>query len=338
VNPIDIIPNHQIGIQITAAGGPEVLVPVEMPVPECGPLDVLIQVVSAGVNRHDVNQRRRGPDNIHSPVPGLEVSGVVARIGVDVHNIDVGDHVCALVNGGGYAQYAIADVGQVLPVPSGLSLQDAAALPEALFTTVHNFFGVAKLLPGESVLIHGGTSGVGSMAIQLLTEFGHPVYATCGTDEKCAMAEELGATKAFNYRKMPFEKALQAATDGKGVNVILDMAGATYGHQNVEALARRGRMVHLSPGGKADISLPLRELMRKEAVVTGSLLRPLPDAEKAEIARWLYAKVWPLIGKAIKPMITQRLRLDQACVAHEMLERGDIAGKIVLAIQRPPEQ
>ncbi|EEA01019.1 NAD(P)H quinone oxidoreductase, PIG3 family [Burkholderia sp. H160] len=329
------VPGHQIGILISAAGGPEVLVPSELPVPECASTDVLIRVVCAGVNRHDVNQRRRGPDNVHSSVPGLEVSGVVVRIGADVTNVKIGDEVCALVNGGGYAEYAIADAGQVLPVPPTISLRDAAALPEALFTTVHNFFNVAKLAAGESVLIHGGTSGVGSLAIQLLSARGHAVYATCGTDEKCSMAEALGAVKAFNYRTVGFAEAVLTATGGKGVDVILDMAGAGYGRQNVEALARRGRVVHLSPGGNADLTFPLRELMRKEAVVTGSLLRPLPNEEKADIARWIHAHVWPLIGTAIKPTITQRLPLTQACTAHEALERGDVAGKILLDVSAP---
>ncbi|WP_185732337.1 NAD(P)H-quinone oxidoreductase [Burkholderia sp. Bp8963] len=331
-NHFEPIPNHQIGIQITAAGGPEVLVPVEMPVPKCGSSDVLIRVVSAGVNRHDVNQRRRGPDTEHSPVPGLEVSGVVARVGAHVTSVEMGDEVCALVNGGGYAEYAIADAGQVLPVPPAISLRDAAALPEALFTTVHNFFNVAKLAPGESVLIHGGTSGVGTLATQMLTARGHAVYATCGTDEKCAMAEALGAVKAFNYRTIAFTDAVQAATGGKGVDVILDMAGAAYGRQNIEALAHRGRVVHLSPGGNADLAFPLRELMRKEAVVTGSLLRPLPNEEKNGIARWLHANVWPLIGTTVKPMITQRLPLELASAAHDALERGDVAGKILLDV------
>jgi NADPH:quinone reductase len=331
-NHFESIPNHQTGILITAAGGPEVLVPVELPVPECGPSDVLIRVVSAGVNRHDVNQRRRGPDSVHSPVPGLEVSGVVARVGANVTHVGIGDEVCALVDGGGYAEYAIADAGQVLPVPSAIALRDAAALPEALFTTVHNFFNVAKLAPGESVLIHGGTSGVGTLATQVLTVLGHLVYATCGTDEKCAMAEKLGADKAFNYRTLAFAKAVLAATDGRGVDVILDLAGAAHGPQNIEALARRGRVVHLSPGGNADLSFPLRELMRKEAVVTGSLLRPLPNDEKAGIARWLHTHIWPLIGTSIKPMITRRLPLARASAAHEALERGDVAGKILLDV------
>ncbi|CAB3791336.1 Mycocerosic acid synthase [Paraburkholderia ultramafica] len=331
-NHFEAIPKHQVGIRITAAGGPEVLVQVELSVLECGPTDVLIRVVSAGVNRHDVNQRRRGPDNEHSPIPGLEVSGVVVRIGQNVSNVRIGDEVCALVNGGGYAEYAIAEAGQVLPIPPAISLRDAASLPEALFTTVHNFFNVAKLARDESVLIHGGTSGVGSLATQVLTARGHAVYATCGTDEKCALAEALGAVKAFNYRTVAFAKAVQAVTAGKGVDVILDVAGAAYGRQNVEALARRGRVVHLSPGGNAELSFPLRELMRKEAVVTGSLLRPLPNDEKAGIARWLYTQVWPLIGITIKPMITQRFSLKQASAAHEALERGDVAGKILLDV------
>lgn len=327
------VPAQQTGILISAAGGPEVLLPATLPVPACGPGEVLIRVACAGVNRHDINQRRRGPDPSHRPVPGLEVSGVVVRTGAQVAGVAAGDEVCALVDGGGYAQYALADAGQVLPVPAAMSLRDAAALPEALFTTVHNFFNVARLAPGESVLIHGGTSGVGTLAIQLLSWLGHRVYTTCGSDAKCAMAEALGAAQAFNYRETAFEQAVLAATGGRGVDVILDMAGPDYGRRNVAALARRGRVVHLAPGGNADIALPLRELMRKEAVVTGSLLRPLPDAEKAEIARWLLARAWPVLGTRIRPQIALRLPLAQAGEAHAALERGDLAGKILLDVQ-----
>ncbi|RKP47152.1 NAD(P)H-quinone oxidoreductase [Pararobbsia silviterrae] len=332
LDPTFAVPACHAEIHITAAGGPDVLQRIERPVPRCGASDVLIRVASAGVNRHDVNQRRRGPDTVHSPVPGLEVSGVVVRVGDDVTDVRIGDAVCALVNGGGYAEYALADHAQVLPVPAGLSLRDAAALPEALFTTAHNFFNVARLAPGESVLIHGGTSGVGSLAIQVLTARGHAVYATCGSDEKCAISRTLGAVDAFNYRTGAFADALKAARGGEGVDVILDMAGVVYGRQNVDALNRRGRIVHLSPGGGADLSFPLRELMRKEAVVTGSLLRPLPDIEKAAIAQWLRAQVWPLIGTRVKPIIAQRLPLAQASQAHEILEAGDVAGKILLDV------
>lgn len=329
------LPQTQSGVWISAPGGPEVLVHGELPVPRCGPEDVLIRVASAGINRHDVNQRRRGPDNKHSPIPGLEVAGVVVQVGAAVSDIAMGDEVCALVNGGGYAQYAIAHAGQVLPVPTGMALRDAAALPEALFTTVHNFINVAKLQPGESVLIHGGTSGVGSIAIQLLTQLGHTVYATCGTDEKCDTATQLGATAAFNYRTTAFETAVQAATDGRGVDVILDMAGALYGRQNVAALARGGRVIHLSPGGDDALSIPLRELMFKGAVVTGSALRPLPDDQKRDIASWIRAHVWPMVGTHIRPMIARRFALHEADRAHAALEGGDIAGKILLDVWVP---
>jgi putative PIG3 family NAD(P)H quinone oxidoreductase len=320
----------QLAIHISAPGGPEVLRPRRVPIPTCGPDEVLIEIAAAGVNRHDVNQRRRGPDNVHSPIPGLEVSGKVVAAGAGVTGVQPGDSVCALVNGGGYAQFVVANARQVLPVPVGIALQDAAALPEALFTMWHNFFNVARLQQGER--IHGGTSGVGTLAIQVLTTLGFQVFTTCGSDEKCAIAESLGAARAFNYRVSLFEQAMLEATDGQGVDVILDMAGTQYGHQNVEALARRGRIVHLSPGNGADLCVPLRELMRKEGAVTGSLLRPLPDAEKGKIGELLHEHVWPLLGSRVRPVIAARYALEDAHIAHRTLETGDVAGKILLDV------
>jgi len=321
-----------LAIHISAAGGPDVLASRRVPIPQCGPDQVLIAVTAAGVNRHDINQRRRGPDSLHSPIPGLEVSGRIAAIGENVRGLQPGDAVCALVDGGGYAEFALAHHGQVLPAPPAIALQDAAALPEALFTAWHNFFDVARLAPGEQVLIHGGTSGVGTIAIQMLRSMGFTVYATCGNDEKCAIAEGLGARGAFNYRSRPFEQGALEATEGRGVDVILDMAGTQYGHQNVAALARRGRVIHLSPGSGSDLGIPLRELMRKEGVVTGSLLRPLPDRRKAEIAASLKARVWPLLGKEIVPLIAARYGLADAPLAHARLEGGELAGKILLDV------
>ncbi|WER50352.1 NAD(P)H-quinone oxidoreductase [Cupriavidus sp. WKF15] len=324
--------NQQTAVHISAAGGPEVLVPQQVAIPTCGPDDVLIEVAVAGVNRHDVNQRRRGPDAVHSPIPGLEVSGVIVVTGANVTGLRPGERVCALVNGGGYAQFVAAHQGQVLPVPAGMTMADAAALPEALFTLWHNFFDVAGLVEGECVLIHGGTSGVGSIAIQVLTAMGFTVYATCGTDEKCEIAERLGAKSAFNYRKGPFEQAVLAQTGNRGVDVILDMAGVEYGHQNVAALAPRGRIVHLSPGHGAELSIPLRDLMRKEGVVTGSLLRPLSDDEKGRIGARLLTMVWPLLGTRVRPLIAARYALADAHLAHACLEAGDVAGKILLDV------
>jgi putative PIG3 family NAD(P)H quinone oxidoreductase len=325
--------DRQLAMVITAAGGPEVLQPRREPVPTCGPQQVLIEVAAAGVNRHDVNQRRRGPDARHSDIPGLEVAGRIVAVGEYVTHRKPGDTVCALVDGGGYASYAVADASLTLPVPHAMTMIEASALPEALFTTWHNFFTVARLQAGERVLIHGGTSGVGSIAIQLLSAFGHEVYATCGTDEKCETARSLGARAAFNYRTEDFARRTLEATGQRGVDVILDMAGVVHAEANIVALARRGRIVHLSPGGGADMRFPLRALMQKEGIVTGSLLLPLPLDEKAVIAAALADKVWPRLGTQIRPMISCTLPLAQAAQAHQRLEEGDVAGKIVLLPQ-----
>lgn len=325
--------DRQLTMAITAAGGPEVLQPRLEAMPQCGSQQVLIEVSAAGVNRHDVNQRRRGPDAHHSDIPGLEVAGRIVAVGAKVSQHTLGDAVCALIDGGGYARYAVADEALTLPVPAGMTMTEASALPEALFTTWHNFFDVARLRAGERVLIHGGTSGVGSVAIQLLRAFGHEVYATCGTDEKCATARSLGARDAFNYRTDDFARRTLEATGQRGVDVILDMAGAVHAGANILALARRGRIVHLSPGGGAEMRFPLRALMQKEGVVTGSLLRPLPLDEKAVIAAALADKVWSRLGTQIRPMISCTLPLAQAAQAHQRLEEGDAAGKIVLLPQ-----
>ncbi|HYP70298.1 MAG TPA: NAD(P)H-quinone oxidoreductase [Variovorax sp.] len=320
------------GIVISAAGGPEVLRWVDaMPLPELAADEVLIDVAFSGVNRHDCNQRRRGPTPAHSDVPGLEVSGVVHAVGARVTQFKVGDEVCALVDGGGYATKAVAQASLTFKVKAPLTLRLAAALPEAMFTTWHNFFGVAQLGPGETVLIHGGTSGVGSFAIQLLRCFGHSVFVTCGSDEKGVQALALGATRAINYRTQDFAEEVLSATGGKGVDVILDMAGAAHSARNVHALARRGRLVHLSPGDGVDFVAPLRTILAKEARITGSLLRPLPPEEKAAIAASLRKHVLPLIDAGhLAPWVQEVVPLRAAADAHARLESGNAMGKIVL--------
>jgi putative PIG3 family NAD(P)H quinone oxidoreductase len=328
------VPETQIVIHITAAGGPEVLRPARVPVPSPRAGEVLIAVKAAGVNRHDCNQRRRGPSPDHSDVPGLEVSGRVVAVGPGVPVSLMGQPVCALTDGGGYAPFAIAQAGQVLPVPDGLNWVQAAALPEAAFTVWHNFFGVARLGAGESVLIHGGTSGVGTLAIQVLNALGHPVYATCGAPGKVARALSLGARGAIDYRREDFVSELRRHTAGRGVDVILDMSGGQYAAANVEALAWRGRIVHLSPGAEAALQTPLRTLMAKEAVVTGSLLRPLPDAHKAVIAERLRTVLWPLINdRRVRPIVHGTLPLADAAKAHQVMEAGEHIGKIVLVTE-----
>lgn len=284
------------GIVIARAGGPEVLQWTgSMPLAEVGPDDLLIDVAFAGVNRHDCNQRRRGPAPAHCDVPGLEASGIVKAAGARVRGFAAGERVCALVDGGGYATRAVAPAALAFKVEAPLDLRSAAALPEALFTVWHNFFGLADLGPGESVLIHGGTSGVGSLAIQLLGALGHPVHVTCGSDEKCAGAMDLGARSAINYRTQDFVQEVQRATLGAGADVILDMAGSAHCARNVEALAWRGRLVHLSPGDGAEFRAPLRSIMAKEARITGSLLRPVPLPRKSLIAEQLRRVAMPLV-------------------------------------------
>jgi putative PIG3 family NAD(P)H quinone oxidoreductase len=330
-----MIPDDQTVMAITAGGGPDVLQPRREKVASPGDTEILIQVQAAGINRHDVNQRRRGPTPGHSDVPGLEVAGLVAAFGGKVNGWSVGDPICALTDGGGYAQYTTAPAGHCFAIPGGFSLIEAAALPEALFTIWHNFFNLAQLGPGESVLLHGGTSGVGTIAIQALTLLGHPVYATCGSDEKTALAEALGAVKAFNYRQDKFEKGIVEYTAGRGVDVILDMSGGRYSARNLEALARRGRMVHLSPGDGVDFSAPLRMIMAKEAKITGSLLRPLPIEEKSLIAHKLRAVMWPLLNQGkIKPVIREVFELTQAASAHAAMEHESHSGKLMLNVTR----
>jgi NADPH:quinone reductase len=324
-------PGEQDAIVITAPGGPEVLQWRRQPVPAVRDGEVLIQIHAAGINRHDVNQRRRGPSPAHSDVPGLEVSGLVVAAGADAGPHIVGSRVCALVDGGGYAQYVVAKAAQTLPVPAGLDMLAAAALPEAAFTVWHNFFGVARLAAGESVLLHGGTSGVGTVAIQLLSALGHPVFATCGSAAKVHAAQKLGARQAFNYREDDFVAGVISATGGSGVDVILDMSGGQHTARDVQALARRGRLVHLSPGSSDAILTSLRTIMVKQLVLTGSMLRPLPDREKAAIADDLLRVVWPLVETGrLRPVVHACLPLAAAAEAHRLMEHGQYVGKLLV--------
>jgi putative PIG3 family NAD(P)H quinone oxidoreductase len=324
-------PFEQTEIVITAAGGPEVLKTRRAQTPEPGDDGLLIRVHAAGINRHDIGQRRRGPGPGHSAVPGLEVAGDVVAIGRRAKGWAIGDRVCALTDGGGYAEYAAAPAAHAFRLPADLDFAQAAALPEALFTIWHNFFTVAAMGPGESALLHGGTSGVGTIAIQLLTALGHPVFATCGSPEKVAVAERLGAVKAFDYKQDDFVAGVRQHTGGRGVDVILDMSGGRYSAKNVEALAMRGRIVHLSPGDGADFTAPLRAIMAKEAKVTGSLLRPLPDAEKSIIAGKLRAHAWPLVAAGrVRPFVRSVYPLADAARAHADMDASDHWGKLIL--------
>jgi putative PIG3 family NAD(P)H quinone oxidoreductase len=323
------LPARQLAVLHTAAGGPEVLQPVEQPLPVPGAGEILVRVAAAGVNRHDVGQRRRAPGGERTDVPGLEVAGEVIALGDGVTEWQPGERVCALVDGGGYAQYAVAPAANTLPVPAGFSDLEAAALPEALFTCWYNFFDVGRLQPGEHVLIHGGTSGVGSIGLQLLAALGHEAYATCGDDSKCAAARGFGAKRAINYRTEDFVAVVRAETAGRGVDLVLDMAGGAYAEANLDALAFGGRIVHLSPGS-GGFCPPLAKIMAKRACVTGSRLRPVSVADKARMAADLRRVVWPLLGARIRPVIDATFPLAEAAEAHRAMERGAHIGKILL--------
>ena len=327
------IPSQQQAVLITAPGGPEVLRPGTVPVPVPGPEEVLIEVAAAGVNRHDCNQRRAGPDYDPNPVPGLEVAGTIVALGSGVPQSRLGERVAALTQGGGYARYVTTASPLALPAPSALSLIEVAALPEALLTAWFNFFDVLRLRPGERVLIHGGTSGVASLAIPALTALGYEVFATCGSGHKLAAALGFGARAAFDYKDAGLAGQVKAATGGRGVDVILDVSAGAHLAADLEMLAPDGRIGHLSAGGGKDLSIPLRILMAKRISVTGSLLRPLDLPRKTAVAERLLREVWPLIGTAVRPAISATFPLAEAVEAHRAMERSEHVGKIVLKIE-----
>jgi NADPH2:quinone reductase len=320
-------------VAITSFGGPEVLQEVERPVPTPGPHDVLVRVEAAGVNRPDIMQRlgRYAPPPGASDLPGLEIAGVVAGVGGDVRRWREGDRVCALVAGGGYAEYCAVPEPQCLPHPDGLAIVEAAAVPETYFTVWTNLFQRAGLKKGDRVLIHGGTSGIGTTAIQLARAFGAQlVLATAGSHEKCAACERLGAT-AINYRTEDFVEATRAATNGSGVDIILDIIGGDYAQRNLEALALHGRLIQIGLQGGARAQINLALLMQKRLTITGSTLRPRSPEEKGAIARELEQQVWPLFAaKRIAPIVHRVLPLREAAEAHRVLESGSVVGKIVL--------
>ena len=327
------VPSTMTAIEITEPGGPEVLQPGTRPVPSPDAGEVLIKVLGAGINRPDVFQRKGAypPPPGASDIPGLEVSGTIAAVGAGVTTWQVGDAVCALVAGGGYAEYCVAPVEQVLPIPSGMAVADAAALPETFFTVWTNVFERAALKPGESLLIHGGSSGIGTTAIQLAKNLGSTVYATAGSAEKCALCEKLGATKAINYRAEDFEVAIKAATNKGGVNVILDMVAGDYVPKNIRLLAPEGRMVFIAflKGSKTEVDF--NRVMRHRLKIMGSTLRPQSVAAKGEIARHLRQTVWPLLGSgAVQPIIDSRFPLSDAAGAHALMESSAHMGKILL--------
>ena len=322
-----------IAIEIRQPGDPDVLVPVERPRPEPGSGEVLIKVAAAGVNRPDVMQRQgRYPPPPGAPdIPGLEVAGTIAAIGPDVSGWRQGEDVCALVSGGGYAEYCVAPAPQCLPVPHGLDLAGAAAIPETFFTVWTNVFERGRLAAGESILVHGGSSGIGTTAIQIARARGARVFATAGSAVKCAACEQLGAARAINYREADFVAAVRDLTGGRGVDVVLDMVGGEYFARNIEALAVEGRLVEIATqrGTKAELVIPT--IMQRRLTITGSTLRPRSVAEKGAIARAVQANVWPLVESgAVKPIVFRTFPLARAADAHRLLESSEHIGKLVL--------
>lgn len=326
-----MLPSTMTAISIVRAGGPEVLQPCIRPLPEPAADQVLIKVAFAGVNRHDCGQRNRGfgPRGA-TDIPGLEVAGEVVATGAGVTRWKAGDRVCALVNGGGYAQYCLAAEPVTLPIPAGFDLRQAASLPEALFTAWLNVFMLGRLKASEWLLVHGGSSGVGTTAIQLARLSGANVVATAGSAEKCAVCVKLGATGAINYHDEDFVAGVQRVTDGHGADVILDMVGGEYAKRNVEALAMDGRLVHLSGGSGAEFCVPVSAIMAKRAVVTGSQLRVSAMSVKIEIVRQVMERVWPHLGTQVTPIIDSVLPLNDAAAAHARMESSVHIGKILL--------
>ena len=332
---VNDIPATMTAIEISAPGGPEVLRPVERPVPVPGTDQVLIKVAAAGVNRPDVLQRKGAypPPPGASDIPGLEIAGTVVAAGPDAGAALVGKRVCALVTGGGYADYCVAPTGTCLPVPEVLTMTEAAALPETLFTVWINLFERGFAADGDTVLVHGGTSGIGTMAILLGNLFGLEVIVTCGSDEKCARAVELGAAHAINYKETDFVDGIERWTEGKGVAVVLDMVGGDYVGRNLKCLAIEGRHVSIATQRGATAEVPLGDLMRRRLTMTGSTLRPRDVGFKTMVADEIARTVWPYVeGNRLKPVIDMTFPLAEATAAHARMEAGDHVGKIVLTV------
>ncbi len=320
-------------VEISQPGGPEVLKPAERPLPQPKPGEILIKVAAAGVNRPDMLQRQGlyAPPPDASDLPGLEIAGTVAAVGAEVKMWKIGDQVCALAHGGGYAEYCVVPEVQALPVPKGLSLVEAGSLPETFFTVYSNVFDRGGLKSGETFLVQGGSSGIGVTAIQMVAAMGNRVYATAGSDEKCAACVRLGAERAFNYRTQDWAAELKAATGGKGVNVILDMVGGDYVPAELKSLSDEGRLVMIAFLRGAKTELDLNEVMRKRLQITGSTLRPRTVEFKGRVAASLRERVWPLIEAGrIKPVLYKTFPLAEASEAHKLMETSQHIGKIVL--------
>ena len=320
-------------VEISTFGGPGVLRMVERPDPVPGTGEVLIDVAAAGVNRPDVMQRRGAypPPAGASDLPGLEVSGTVVAAGDGTAGWHEGDRVCALVAGGGYATRCVAPARQCLPIPEGVDLVAAAAIPETFFTVWSNVFDRGRLQAGESALFHGGSSGIGTTAIQLAAARGARVFATAGTDDKCRACEALGAERVINYRTTDFVAAIRSLTDGRGVDLILDIVGGSYTPRNLASLAMDGRLVQIGLMESESTTIDLRRVLGRRLTLTGSTLRPRSVEEKAAIAHALVEHVWPLVERgAVRPVVYRTFRLEEAASAHALMESGEHIGKIVL--------
>jgi putative PIG3 family NAD(P)H quinone oxidoreductase len=331
------LPATMTAMGFDAPGGPEVLRPEVLPVPRPGAGEVLIRVAYAGVNRPDVIQRQGfyPPPPGASPIPGLEIAGEIVAIGDGVGPEMLGQPVCALVSGGGYAEYCLADVRHCLPVPEGVSLAEAAALPETLFTVWHNVFERGYAREGETLLVHGGTSGIGTMAIMLGKAFGLTVITTAGTSGKCDAARSLGADLAIDYKTEDFVEEVKRFTGGKGVNVVLDMVSGDYVARNLACLAEDGRHVTIAVLGGLKATIDMALVMRKRLCLTGSTLRARPAAFKALLADEIAANAWPLVAEGtVRPVMDRTFALADAATAHARMEKGDHIGKIVLEVDR----
>lgn len=322
-------------IAISEPGGPEVLRPEQRPLPEPGKGELLVKLQAAGVNRPDVLQRQGlyPPPKGASDIPGLEIAGVVAATGPETVRFKVGDPVCALVSGGGYATHCLADEATCLPIPDGLSMVEAAALPETVFTVWHNIFERGGLQAGQWLLIHGGSSGIGTTGIQMAKAVGANVIVTAGSAEKCAACEKLGADKAVNYKEEDFVAVVKEMTEGKGVNVILDMVGGDYVDKDIQCAAEDGKIIQIAFLKGAKVEANLMRLMLKRITLTGSTLRARALSVKAEIAKAIEAKIWPLVSAGkVKPVVDMTFPLEEAAAAHARMESSQHIGKIVLTM------
>lgn len=327
------LPDTMTVVEISSPGGPDMLKPAMRPVPSPGHGEILIEVAAAGVNRPDLMQRAGAypPPPGASDLPGLEVAGEVVAVGPGVAAPKIGEKVCALTPGGGYAEYCLTPAPQALPYPAGLDAVAAAALPETFFTVWTNVFDRGRLAAGESILIHGGSSGIGTVAIQLAAAFGARVFTTAGSQEKCDACLALGAERAINYREDDFVAAVKDATEGRGVDVVLDMVAGPYVPRNLQALGDGGRLVLIALQGGVKAEIDLFGIMRNRQTITGSTLRPRTITEKAAIAKSLRDRVWPLLEKGrVKPVIYKTFPLEQASQAHALMETNSHIGKIVL--------